>query len=236
MASKINDYIRGFFKTFIKHDYGNITVSYENNDCFKYFFEVKQCEDNILGVYYLVPAFIFEEINPCENNNIPIQIGKHPLFNLTETTLLSELGRNNVYGNRCYHLQKLQTKTGETYYGTNGIILDSNFNILIMLVLKVINRNIIDAICYINPSIFVNEKRTVEKAIIKKMLPFMCINRVSVEGHHEGRITAIFKDVTKDYIHIPAEPDESFCNDYVNNRLVFWEDEVIHHLENHFDE
>lgn len=236
MASKINDYIRGFFKNFEKYDYGNITVSYENNDCFKYFFEVKQCEDSILGVYYLVPAFIFKDLNYLENTNIPIQTSKGMLYNLTETTLLSEIGRKYAYGNRCHHLQKLQTKAGETYYGTNGIILDSNFNILIMVVLKVINMNILDVICYINPNIFVNEKRTVEKAIIKKMLPFMCTNEVSVNDYHEGHITAIFKDVTKDYIHIPVEPDEEFCDDYVNNKLISWEDEIIHHLENHFDE
>lgn len=236
MASKINDYIRGFFKIFERYDYDSITVSYENNDCFKHFFEVKQCEDSILGVYYLVPAFIFKDLSRLRNTNIPIQTCKSMLHNLTETTLLSEIGRKHVYGNRYYHLQKLQTKAGETYYGTNGIILDSNFNILIMVVLKVINMNILDVICYINPSIFVNEKRTVEKAIIKKMLPFMCTNEVSVNNNHKGYITAIFKDVTKDYIHIPVEPGEEFCDDYVNNRLISWEDEIIHHLEEHFNE
>ena len=73
MASRINDYIEEFFKCFEKEGCGNILISYENNNCFKYFFEIKECEDNILGVHYLVPAFLFSEVktmlSPCCQNS-----------------------------------------------------------------------------------------------------------------------------------------------------------------------
>ena len=154
MAYKINEYIRGFFGCFQKLNYNAKTISYENNDCFKYFLKIRDHEDRDLGVHYLVPAFLMHEINPCKNNNVPIQIDSNAISNLSETTLLREVGMKHTY-NRCYHLKKLQTKAGETYYGTNGIILDSNFNILIMVVFKVINHNVANAICYINPKIFV---------------------------------------------------------------------------------
>lgn len=236
MASKINDYIEGFFKCFTKASCNNSTISYESNNCFKHFFEIKECEDSILGVHYLVPAFLFSEVKPYKYTNIPVQISSNPIKNLSETTLLRELGQRSYYNHRVYHLHKLKNKAEEIYYGTNGIILDSNFNILIMVVFKVINNNIVDTLCYINPKIFINEKRTVEKIIIKKILPFICINNIDVNNFYAGRITPVFKDVTKQYIHKPKEPGKEVCDDYINNELISWEDDVLDYLDEHFNE
>lgn len=236
MASKINDYIRGFFKCFEKTSYGDAPL-YENNDCFKYFFKIRRHENDTLGAYYLVPAFLLlTEIEQYKNTNIPIQLSNRAIPNLSETTLLSELGKKSFYNNRTYHIHKLKTKAGETYYGTNGIILDADFNILIMVVLKMINNNIADSICYINPKVFDNEKGTVEKIIIKKMLPFICLHEVSLKATHLGFITPVFKDVTKQYIKKPVEPQEDFCDEYANNLLIEWEDEILDYLEEHFNE
>jgi hypothetical protein len=152
---------------------------------------------------------------------------------LSETTLLSALGKDNFYY-RNHHLQRLRTKSGEVYYGTNGIILDSEFRILIMVVLKVINHNIVDVLCYINPRVYDNEKGTAEKIIIKKMMPYICLNSVYVNNRHEGAVTAIFKDVTSQYIQIPIAPDKDFCDERANNLLVDLKNEVLNYLEDHF--
>ena len=235
MASKVIDYIQGFFKCFNKHDVPNEVFLYELNNCFQYFFNVLEKNDDTLGAYYMVPAFLYNELEYCKNTNIPIQVSKKGMSGLSETTLLSALGKNNYYY-RNNHLQRLRTKSGEVYYGTNGIILDSKFRILIMVVLKVINRNIVDVICYINPRVYDNEKGTAEKIIIKKIMPFICLNSVSVNTIHEGAITAVFKDVTSKYIRIPVGPDRNFCDESANNLIVNLENEVLNYLEDHFDE
>jgi hypothetical protein len=235
MASKLTDYIRGFFKCFEKHGRNDNSFSYENNDCFQYFFKVLEKSDDILGTYYMVPAFLYDELKYCKNTNIPIQVRNKGVSELSETTFLSTLGKDNYYY-RNYHLQKLYTKSGEVYYGTNGIILDSEFRILIMVVLKVINHNIVDVLCYINPRVYDNEKGTAEKIIIKKMMPFICLNSVSVydKDRHIGPITAIFNDVTNQYIRIPVVPDEDFCDEKANNLLAAYKDTVLNYLEDCF--
>lgn len=233
MASKITDYIWGFFKCFEKRKVNNDSFSYENNDCFQYFFKVLEKSDDVLGTYYMVPAFLYEELKYCKNTNIPIQVRNRGMGELSETTLLSALGKESYYY-RNHHLQRLRTKSGEVYYGTNGIILDSEFRILIMVVLKVINYNIVDVLCYINPRVYDNEKGTAEKIIIKKMMPFICLNSVYMNNRHEGAITAVFKDVTSQYIQIPVEPERDFCDERANNLLVDLKNEVLNYLEDHF--
>lgn len=233
MASKINDYIRGFFKCFAKHNVPREPFSYEHNNCFQYFFNILEKDDETLGTYYMVPAFLYNELKYCKNTSIPIQVRNIDRSELSETTLLSALGKIECYY-RNNHLQRLCTKSGEVYYGTNGIILDSEFRILIMVVLKVINHNIVDVLCYINPRVYDNEKGTAEKIIIKKMMPYICLNSVYVNNRHEGAVTAIFKDVTRHYIRIPTVPDRDFCDESANNLLGYLEDEVLNYLEYHF--
>jgi hypothetical protein len=65
-------------------------------------------------------------------------------------------------------------------------------------------------------------------------MPFICLNSVSVNSRHEGAVTAIFKDVTDQYIRIPVVPDEDFCDESANNLLVNLKDEVLNYLEYHF--
>lgn len=233
MASRVTDYIQGFFRCFERHDTPREIFSYEHNDCFQYFFNVLKKNDETLGDYYMVPAFLYNEPKYFKSTNIPIQVRNKGTSELSETTLLSSLGKENYYY-RNNHLQRLRTKSGEVYYGTNGIILDSEFRILIMVVLKVINHNIIDVVCYINPRVYNNEKGTAEKIIIKKIMPFICLNSLSVNNRHKGAITAIFKDVTSQYIRIPVAPDKYFCDESANNLLVNLEDEVLNYLEYHF--
>lgn len=234
MASRINDYIEGFFTAFKKYDYRDSPIQYESNNCFKYFFKVKK--DNSLPMLnaYLIPAFLYKE-RYFKATNVPVQIANDGLTSLSETTLLGAVGKVSAY-HRNYHLIKLKTKKEEVYYGTNGIILDSNFNILIMLVLRAIPGEILDAICYINPKVFLNEKGTVEKIIIKKILPTISISRVSIDDGHLGPVTFVFKDVTREYISIPMEPREGFCDTYANNLIHNLDSEVIDYLEDHFNE
>lgn len=235
MASRIYDYIEGFFRAFKKYDYGDVSMQYENNNCFKYFFKVKK--DNSLPMLnaYLIPAFLYKE-KYFKATNVPVQIANGGPTSLSETSLLSAVGKVSTYSHRQHHLIKLKTKKEEVYYGTNGIILDSNFNILIMLVLRAIPGEILDAICYINPKVFLNEKGTVEKIIIKKILPTISISRVSIDDGHLGPVTFVFKDVTREYINTPMEPRKIFCDAHANHFIHNLDSEVIDYLEDHFNE
>lgn len=227
MASKINEYIYNFFNIKENINTNYYDVQYDKNNCFNLFINrIKLDEDT-----YLIPAVTYygNRINDSPNM---LYKESRVRDDLSETTLLRDLGY--FYRGVEHNIKYLRTKANEIYYGCPGIALDSNFNILMLIVFKV-NKEaaILDTYCFINPSVFVNDKRTLEKAIIKKIIP-----TVSIESPYccyECRdITFVFKNVTKDFIYIPKAPDNKFNDSIVNDFLIQEIDSILEELETNF--
>lgn len=110
-------------------------------------------------------------------------------------------------------LKKAVTHKGEVYYGAPGLILNSNFEPLVIGMTEydrgmssgIFNRHVLK----VNPDVFVSES-FLEKAIIRKLIPFYTKNDV------EGRTVRVEVDNISKYIVKPVPPkggvQETFKN------------------------
>lgn len=79
-----------------------------------------------------------------------------------------------------YRLCKINTPKGEVYYGSRGIILDKDFNVLCLVTYPINSSNVhsIRAISHmaptvhLHPLVFIDDK-SLNKALVKKALPFL---------------------------------------------------------------
>ena len=227
MASKINEYIYDFFDIRERNTVNYYDIKYNKNNCFNLFINRTKLDEDT----YLIPAVVYYG---NRINDSPDMLHKEFRIkdSLSETTLLKNLGY--FYRSSDWNISCLRTKSDEVYYGGPGIALDSNFNILMLVVFKV-NKEaaILDTYCFINPSVFVNDKRTLEKAIIKKIVPTVSIKRPYCVREYRD-ITFVFKDITEDFIYIPKAPDNDFDDSTVNDFLVQKIDSILEELETNF--
>lgn len=100
--------------------------------------------------------------------SIPLEIYKVDRNSASGDTIIKKL----FYEHSCQSgLCKVQTSKGETYYGTHGILLDENFNILFMMFYELDEAyHKKSLIIKISPLVFTNSG-TLEKTIIKKVIP-----------------------------------------------------------------
>lgn len=80
-------------------------------------------------------------------------------------------------------LVKVKTSKGEIYYGAPGIVLDEEYNVLLLMAMKAIleEHNLLyyEPVLYINPSVFIN-KDLVSKNIISNIVPYFIENKVTL--------------------------------------------------------
>lgn len=152
-------------------------------------------------------------------------------------TLLSENGESR--------LTHVITGKGDEYYGAPGIVLDKDYNILLMFAFKAsishLGIQYQDLIMYVNPSIFLN-KDIVSKNIISNIIPYFIENKVAVDGvgtydyvHYSTnlvignrfnsnprvQVSIEIKDVTPIFISLPEKPTvQTIDKTLINNFLI----------------
>ena len=133
-------------------------------------------------------------------------------------------------------LQKVTTNKGEVYYGGRGIILDKDFNILLLctIVCKKIeygDRQVMSyykPIIHVSPQVFLRGEGLIDKTILKKIIPFYVshnIGTVSTSTYFrsdipEGTKPQILIDDVSKFIENPTKPTPQKCSDSVLNQLL----------------
>lgn len=120
-------------------------------------------------------------------------------------------------------LKKAVTNKGDVYYGAPGLILNSNFEPLVIGMTEydrgevsgTFNRHVLK----INPDVFVSEG-FLEKAIIKKLIPFYTRNDV------EGRTVRVEVDNISKYIVKPVLP-KGGVQETFKNMMHLYKDEIL---------
>lgn len=155
----------------------------------------------------------------------------------TERKQVTTIMRDFTY-NGSTQMYKVSNK-GNIYYGCPGLILDSDFNTLLCIKvrLKIIEGviNVVDYICYISPKIFINQDRIIEKTIYKKVIPFCSSYVLHNDFPHKRfgltpkvnydwenkHIKVVIKDDV-DVIYKPVKPniDDFKDNSVINNILT----------------
>ena len=102
-------------------------------------------------------------------------------------SILRKLSRDSGYSS--YRLDKVVTPKNEVYYGSKGILLDKDFNILCLSTYHISedivhNRQAIHSLVptvYLHPLVFTGDG-VLNKALVKKALPFLLTESISQYG------------------------------------------------------
>ena len=133
-------------------------------------------------------------------------------------------------------LQKVITNKGEVYYGGKGIILDKNFNILLLCTLacrrmEYRGRQVMSyykPIIHVSPQVFLRSEGLINKSILKKIIPFYVSQNIGqvhssydfISDIPEGTKPQILIDDVSKLIENPVKPTPQKCSDDVLNQIL----------------
>ena len=116
-------------------------------------------------------------------------------------------------------LKKAVTNKGEVYYGAPGLILNSNFEPLVIGMTEYDREDFNRHVLKVNPKVFVSEG-FLEKAIIKKLIPFYTRNDI------DGRTVRVEVDNINKYIVKPVPPKDNVQETF-KNMMHLYKDEIL---------
>lgn len=191
-----------------------------------------------LGDYFEIPVIARRHIENVVHANMT-EVDAHaqivtPLFALSECYMKKTFNGilresfSTLYKTR---LSKMKTGKGEIFYGGRGIILDCNFEPLLLCVIPVYKTGTWftygdHLICRISPKVFLCPENIVSKGIIKKIIPYYSDAHICFSGAYKfnttnryPRVTIIIDDIDN-LITSPAVPSASTTNEVLNDCLV----------------
>lgn len=197
----------------------SITPNYENNAVFSRFLEVVlpydgECFIPALGLSNTI-SYIqqwFDSVHPTQ----PVKLS-YPLYvggNETRRTADSIIQSIN----RCpsnLRLTNIRTSKGLDYYGGQGLIFDEHWNPLMLcgFIINIdrINRliTVVRPVCHVSPVVFENND-ILSKAIVKKVIPYMSMQGVSVPSVFRSSSYLTFN--SNRFRNVPVTIE--FINDY----------------------
>lgn len=134
----------------------------------------------------------------------------------------SRHGYSNYIG-----LKKAETSKGKVYYGAPGLILDHNFEPIVIGLSEYVEdegtRRFERHVLKVNPNVFLSDG-LLEKAIIKKLIPFY--TRYDVEG----RTVRVEVDNISKYIVKPVPPKERRVQESLRGFLSTYKDEILENI------
>ena len=158
----------------------------------------------------------------------------------TFNSIIAHLFTNVGYGQR---LQKITTNKGEVCYGGKGIIFDESYTPLLLCTLTARGVHTEDngntmvyyrPVCHINPKVFLESDKLINKGIIKKLIPcytsrdvdFPIIHRFSSNPENK-KVKVIVDNFDKFFIK-PIKPTPSATtNDALNECLIDNMDDIM---------
>lgn len=164
---------------------------------------------------------------------IPMYVNTYNLSTRTADSIVNIFFSRTTFHQR---LQKVTTNKGEVYYGGKGIILDKDFNILLLctIVCRKIEHGRRQVMSYykpmihVSPQVFLRNEGLINKSILKKIVPFYIshnINGINTydyfrDGIPEGTKPQVLIDDVNRFIEYPVKPSPQKCSDDVLNQLL----------------
>lgn len=230
---------------------GDVTL--DNHNAFNKMFVVDTSSDEVE-----VPMFAKEIVESILSQNlslpdtdrinkivIPLYVNSYSQPRRTADSIITEFFSKVNFSKR---LQKIITTKEEVYYGGRGIILDSNFNPLILCSMlckreKYNSKEFMDyykPIIRISPELFINGSGLVHKTILKKVIPFYIthtVHNVWAKAGFRDKIPAntkpqILIEDTSILIENPSLPNPNTCsNEELNKLLIDNINDVLNQIE-----
>ena len=172
------------------------------------------------------------EIPACMYNIVRREIreNQYSSFRAVYTLSVADLERNisgpdaiiryfSGYSAGRGRLRKVITSRGEIYYGNPGIIMDKDFNILLLITAIVRmtpeRDEVLKTKVYFSPRVFTDESLSLNKALARKALPFML--SLPINQYGEPTLAEVSIDDCSRFVHTVSKPvgsipsQESFC-------------------------
>lgn len=223
------------------HNVTNIETTLDNHNAFNRLFVIDVSSDEIE-----VPVFAksavesvvrdklgFPYVSHVNKIIIPMYVNTYTQLRRTADCIVREFFSGVNFNKR---LQKVITNKGEIYYGSKGIILDKDFNILLLCTLACRRMEYRDRqvmsyykpIIHVSPQVFLRGEGLIEKSILKKIIPFYVSQNIDpiwtnpgfVNDIPEGTKPQILIDDVSKLIENPVKPTPQKCSDDVLNQIL----------------
>ena len=263
---------RLFAKIFTVDNINRSVLSHETVNVTNKSIQVDMMKDDVE-----IPIFMFQELTRVlttykansylsklknEDNQpvwklFPVETLISPLNFIKGIDIIRSMGpflRNTISVDR---LKEITTVQGDTYYTGPGMILDSEFNILLLAVVKGKVVSSIDGHfmfstkeprVYLNPIVF-TKKNFVEKNLAKNVIPYFVYNYIYCgklfretallpedRVYRSDRANVVLKDPTplflKDSTKLETPLDKDSIREVLNNQLKNIQNQVISSVEN----
>lgn len=230
-------------------------LSLENNNVFNRFLVTKVGSDEIE-----VPVIAREHIEQAVSDVMSPHTGASriqtvvlPLYENSvpqeRRTFDSFIRQFFVTTNYSRRLQKITSNKGEVYYGGKGLIFDGRYNPLIMCTLKArkqvqesgtFGMAYFKPVIYVNPIVFTEPNKLINKGIIKKIIPYYTGRGISFpntrhslfcidsENNQESRKAMVIIDNPNRFFIKPTMPKPQSCTtESLNECLVNNVDDIL---------
>ena len=233
-------------------DVANTETTLDNHNVFNRLFVIDVSSDEIEVPVFAKPAvesvisvkLEFPHTTHTSKIVIPMYVNTYNQQRRTADSIVSDFFSRVDFNRR---LQKVTTNKGEVYYGGRGIILDKDFNILLLctIVCKKMeyrDRQVMSyykPMIHVSPQVFLRGDSLINKAILKKVIPFYISHNINTVGTHyyfmnaipEGTKPQILIDDVNKFIENPIKPTPQKCSDDVLNQLLIDNvDDVLNQL------
>lgn len=231
----------------------NIETTLDNHNAFNRLFVIDVSSDEIevpVFARYVVEYVVrnkleFPHTIHTSKIVIPMYVNSYTQSRRTADSIVVEFFSRVNFNQR---LQKVITNKGEVYYGSKGIILDKDFNILLLCTLacrrtEYRGRQVMSyykPIIHVSPQVFLRGEGLIDKSILKKIIPFYVshtIDLVSTTNYNfvsdipEGTKPQILIDDVSKLIENPVKPTPQKCSDDVLNQILADNaDDVLNHF------
>lgn len=219
----------------------NIETTLDNHNVFNRLFVIDVSSDEIE-----IPVFAksavesvvrdkleFPYVSHVNKIIIPMYVNTYTQSRRTADSIVREFFSGVNFNKR---LQKVITNKGEVYYGSKGIILDKDFNILFLCTLacrrtEYGGRQVMSyykPIIHVSPQVFLRSECLIEKSILKKIIPFYISQNIDpvwadtdfFSDIPEGTKPQILIDDVSKLIESPVKPTPQKCSDDVLNQIL----------------
>ena len=234
------------------NDVTNKETTLDNHNAFNRLFVIDVSSDEIE-----VPVFAksavesvvrdkleFPYVSHVNKIIIPMYVNTYTQLRRTADCIVREFFSGVNFDRR---LQKIITNKGEVYYGNKGIILDKDFNILLLCTLacrrtEYRGRQVMSyykPIIHVSPQVFLMGEGLIEKSILKRIIPFYVSQDIDpvwadsdfVNDIPEGTKPQILIDDVSKLIENPVKPTPQKCSDDVLNQILADNaDDVLNHF------
>lgn len=232
-TKKYTDILKGVFQhtdsTRIYNVTANTNTRLDNHNVFNRMFVVNiylnSVEIPVFARYYVEKTILYNNRNPLSQYDkivIPLYINAPVLYRRSIDCTVQDLFSRVSFNNR---LQKVITSKDEVYYGANGIILDKDFNILLLCTffneMERFNTKCTECRVYVSPRVFLDEKDSMYKTIIRKIIPFYISHSVRLGRYHnEVYKPRIIIDDVNSFIETPANPSIQECLEDTSSQFL----------------